>query len=245
MLPSTRPIQQGRWWRASRSLPPHRPRRSEALEPVVLEVDESEPVDVVRGAGCGADEVGHIIQHPVGPQVAGGIVQDEPVNRHRSHPRCSNGHPRQKVSPPIGGWDLPSQPTPSAVVSRISTSDSKGRIAQRGTVRTDGAGLTDWPLRVSTFSPSALTVIFTSQPVGKVQALVHIHGAGHAIGTRATCTLWQHIRAVFFGQGCGKKSAPRHRTRSSASSPVRTATASLFMPSSRVTTCPTPPPLRD
>ena len=41
------------------------------------------------------------------------------------------------------------------------------------------------------------------QPAGgKVQALVHIHGAGHAIGTGHLHAL-EHIRAVFFGQAAG------------------------------------------
>ena len=49
--------------------------------------------------------------------------------------------------------------------------------------------LTDWPLRVSTFSPSALTVIFTSQPVGKFR-LLSTFTVRVTPSVQATCTLW-------------------------------------------------------
>ncbi len=94
----------------------------------------------------------------------------------------------------------------------------------------------------STLSPSGVTLDLPASPA-VVQALVHVHSAGNAIGAHDGDFL-QNIRAVLFHKaaGGGLHHAVEHTVGFLAGQDSGT---SLFMPSSRVTTSPTPPPFRE
>ena len=68
--------------------------------------DEALQVRIIHG------QIFHIVQHAVAPQVAGHIVQDEPVDLSGIVDGIVANIEVTQCYPPIGGWDEPSQPHP-------------------------------------------------------------------------------------------------------------------------------------
>ena len=115
--------------------------------------------------------------------------------------------------------------SPSAVPSALTVP-----LVERGEM--------DW-----TLSPSPSTLISTSLPAGKLSLLftltVRAVPSVHMTET-ACCT-----SALFVSTRVRDEDWTTPENTASAASPVRTETAASFMPSSRVTTWPTPPPDRE